>query len=82
MTDEDRKAIIAVLQLISASLGAQEEERESIKEIVKASSEKFGIDKKKLRKMAKTFHKNSFNEEVTSMVEFQELYETVVVGDS
>jgi hypothetical protein len=54
-------------------------EKEFQKEAITDASEKFNMNKRILRKMAKVYHNNSFTEEVMEMEEFQTLYESVVI---
>lgn len=63
---------------ISASMTRIEAEKDLMKEIVKKLNEDHGLSKKALNKMAKTYHKQSFNKEVEEQDEFQTLYEEVL----
>ena len=64
---------------ISNSMLRIKSEREYIKEAIDAAAEKYDMNKRILRKMAKVYHNNSFTDEVTEMEEFQALYESVVI---
>lgn len=79
MIDQDKKDILGVLTEISNSMLRIKSEREYIKEAIDAAAEKYDMNKRILRKMAKVYHNNSFTDEVTEMEEFQELYESVVI---
>jgi hypothetical protein len=79
MIDQDKKDILGVLTEISNSMLRIKSEREYIKEAIDAAAEKYDMNKRILRKMAKVYHNNSFTDEVTEMEEFQALYETVVI---
>jgi len=77
--DQDKKDILGVLTEISNSMLRIKSEREYIKEAIDAAAEKYDMNKRILRKMAKVYHNNSFTDEVTEMEEFQALYESVVI---
>ena len=79
MIDQDKKDILGVLTEISNSMLRIKSEREHIKEAIDAAAEKYDMNKRILRKMAKVYHNNSFTDEVTEMEEFQALYESVVI---
>lgn len=79
MIGQDKKDILGVLTEISNSMLRIKSEREYIKEAIDAAAEKYDMNKRILRKMAKVYHNNSFTDEVTEMEEFQALYESVVI---
>lgn len=74
---QSRKAILGGMQEISSSMTRIAAERELIKEIVNRVSEENEIDKKLFRRMAKTFHKDSYSAETTQDEEFSHVYELV-----
>jgi hypothetical protein len=79
MIEQDKKALKDVLVEISNSLTRMDAERDYIKEAINEASEKFDINKKILRKMAKVYHRNNFTDEVTEMEEFQTMYESIII---
>lgn len=79
---EDRKKLMNGIKEISNSFTRIEGERELIKEIIADLSEKFDLTKPVLRKIARTYHKQNYNEETAQFEEFAELYEQVVNGPS
>jgi predicted site-specific integrase-resolvase len=79
MIDVDKKALKGVLDELSNSMLRVKSEKEFQKEAITDASEKFNMNKRILRKMAKVYHNNSFTEEVMEMEEFQTLYESVVI---
>jgi len=79
MIDVDKKALKGVLDELSNSMLRAKSEKEFQKEAIADAAEKFNMNKKILRKMAKVYHNNSFTEEVMEMEEFQTLYESVVI---
>ncbi len=80
MIEEDRKKMKDVLTEISNSMIRIKSEREFIKEAIEEAAEKFEMNKKILRKMAKVYHNNSFTDEIMEMEEFQTLYESIVIS--
>jgi len=79
MIEQDKNELRGVLQEISNSMTRMHAEKEYIKEAITAASEKYQLNKKFLRKMAKVYHQNNFTDEVSDMEEFQQLYETIVL---
>lgn len=75
----DRKKIKDALTEISNSMTRIESERDLIKDIKADLSEEFGeqLTKKQIARMARVFHKQSFQEEVASHEEFESLYEEI-----
>jgi hypothetical protein len=80
MIEEDRKKMKDVLTEVSNSMIRIKSEREFIKEAIEEAAEKFQMNKKILRKMAKVYHNNSFTDEIMEMEEFQTLYESIVIS--
>lgn len=78
MIETDKAKVLGVLKEISNAMTRIEGERDFIKEAIKAASDEHQIDKKHLRKLAKTYHKQNFSQEVAESEEFQQLYETIV----
>ena len=74
---ETRKAIRKVLDELSASMARIEGERDFISETIKNVSEEHQINKKTLRKMAKTYHRQNFSREVAENEEFETMYEQI-----
>jgi hypothetical protein len=73
--DENQlKSIRDALSEISNEMGVIDSHKEAIKDVIDALYDNFKIPKKVLRRMAKTHHKQSFQEEVTEDNEFEALY--------
>ena len=72
-----RKKIFGAMQEISNSLTRMDAEKDLIKEIVTDLSKEYELPKKILNKMAKTYHKRNFSEEVATNDAFETLYETI-----
>ena len=77
---EDRKKLMNGIKEISNCFTRIEGERELIKEVIADLAENFDLTKPVLRKIARTYHKQNFNEETAQFEEFTELYEQVVNG--
>jgi len=73
--DENQlKSIRDALSEISNEMSVNDSHKEAIKDVIDALYDNFKIPKKVLRRMAKTHHKQSFQEEVTEDNEFEALY--------
>lgn len=75
---EDLKKIKSVMKTISDSLTSIEGHRSLINEEIKAVAEEYSIPSRLIRKMAKTFHKQTINAEIQAMEEFEVLYDRVI----
>jgi hypothetical protein len=73
----NKQDILNCLGEISNSLTRIEAERDLIKEVLTRMQDEFEIPKKLSRKLAKTYHKRNFEEEVATNNDFVETYETV-----
>jgi hypothetical protein len=73
----DKAKVLGCLQEISNSLTRIEAERDLIKEILQKMQDECEIPKKLSRKLAKVYHKRSFEEEVAEQNDFVEIYENV-----
>lgn len=74
---ESRKAIKKVLDELSGCMTRIEGERDYISETIKKLSEDYQLNKKVLRRMAKTYHKQNFSSEIAENEEFEIMYEQV-----
>jgi hypothetical protein len=74
----DKKKIKDALFEISGSMTRIESERELIKDIIDDLVEKFELPKKAVSKIARAYHKQSFNQDVADSEEFQELYSSLL----
>lgn len=73
----DRKAILDCMKEISASMTRIGAERELIREAITNICDQQNLSKKTFRRMAKTYHKQNFNQEVEEHEEFETMYETI-----
>jgi hypothetical protein len=65
------------MQEISNSLTRTEAERDLVKDIIKETCDKFELDKKIFRRMAKVYHRRNYSEEVAEHEAFELLYENI-----
>jgi len=75
MIEADRVKLKKVLDDVSNMMTMVEAERSAINESINEASKNFNIDKKVLRKIAKTYHKQNFNDEVATNETLVEVYE-------
>lgn len=75
---EDRKKIREMLQEVSNSMTRIAGEKDYIREALKEFSKQYEIPKRTLNKMAKIYHKQSYNLEQQEFEEFETLYETIL----
>ena len=75
MIEADRVKLKKVLDDVSNMMTMVEAERSAINESINEASKNFNIDKKVLAKIAKTYHKQNFNDEVATNETFVEVYE-------
>lgn len=73
----DREKILRMVKEISDSMTRIESERDLIKETINDMSDQFQLNKKYIRKMAKVYHKQNFQQEKQETEEFETLYEQV-----
>lgn len=73
----DKEKILGCLQEISNSYTRVEAERDFIKEVLQRMQDEFELPKKLSRKLARTYHKRNFEEEVAEQSDFQTIYENV-----
>jgi hypothetical protein len=74
---QNKAEILSCLNEISNSLTRIEAERDLIKEILERMQEEFEIPKKLSRKLAKTYHKKNYEQEVADQEDFNNVYESV-----
>lgn len=78
MIDHDKQKILGVLKEVSNAMTRIESERDYIKDAIKTAAEEHQLEKKVLRKMATTYHKQNFEQLQGETEEFVQLYETIV----
>jgi hypothetical protein len=73
----DKAKVLGCLQEISNSLTRVEAERDHIKDVLQKLQDECEIPKKLGRKLARTYHKRNYEEEVAEQSDFQSIYENV-----
>jgi len=71
---EDRKSLRDAVNEISNAYTRTEAERDLVKDIVATISKKLDIPPRTIRKIARIYHSQSFNEEQQSFEELESLY--------
>ena len=79
-TPVDKLKLLDALQDISTSMTRTDAERDLLKNIKKDICDELQLNRKVLNKLARTYHKGNFNEEVEMHKDFESLYETVTKG--
>lgn len=74
LSPEVKQAIKDLVGEVSNSMTRMESERDLIKEAIKAIAEDHELDKKILRKMCRTYHKQRFHTEKQDNEKFEETY--------
>jgi hypothetical protein len=77
MSEEAKKAVKGLVGEVSGSMTRMEAERDLIKEAIKAIADDHDLDKKILRKMCRTYHKQRFHTEKQDNEEFETAYAEV-----
>lgn len=78
LQEADKKVFKAALDILSEHFTTIEDEREMIKETIAELSDQFSLDKKTIRKIARTYHKQNFIDERKSFSDFEDLYEQII----
>jgi hypothetical protein len=76
-TPEDKLKLLNALKEISSSMTRMEAERDLIKTVKSDICDDLQLNKKVLSKLARTYHKGNYSEEVELHKDFETLYETV-----
>jgi len=77
LTPDDVKKVAQAIQTINDSMTRVAAERDLVKETINSVCEELGFPKKLLRRMAKTYYKQSFESDVQEDQDFQNTYEAV-----
>jgi len=77
LTPNDKLKLVSALKDFSTSLTRVEAERDLQKTLRNDICEELQLNKKVFTKLAKTYHKQNFADEVATHEEFEQLYETV-----
>jgi len=76
----DRQKLKLALEQITDSMSRQEAEKDHIKEVITMIKEKFEIEPKHTRKLAKTMYDRSYADLQQENEDFELLYESIVEG--
>lgn len=75
----DQKKILEAMKEASDSMLRIEAEKDQIKAIISSLDEDFeGLNKKYIRKLISTYHKNNIDKQIGESEDFQELYAAIV----
>ena len=78
LTPEDRQVFGKAILELNDSMTRVGAERELQKEIINETFDKLGVDKRLIRRMAKTYFKASFKDEIQENTDFEEFYSTIM----
>jgi F0F1-type ATP synthase delta subunit len=78
LTEEQQNRLKKALKDASDSHLRAEAEAEYLREVIKKIAEDLKIPKKLVNALAKTYHKNNFDEVVAEHEAFEKMYKTVV----
>lgn len=77
LTPNDKLKLEAALKDMSTSFARQDAERDLQKNVIGDICEELNLNKKIFRKLAKTYYKQNFDQEVATHEEFEQLYEEI-----
>ncbi len=80
MNPNDKVKLIGALKDMSVSMARMDAERDLQKNIKNDICKELDLNKKVFSKLAKTYHKQNFSEEVQLHQEFETLYESVTAN--
>jgi hypothetical protein len=78
LSPEDKKVLKKAIMELDDSFRRVDAERDLQKEIIAATFDKLGVEKKLIRRLANSYHKANFKDEVESNNTFETFYEEVV----
>jgi Spy/CpxP family protein refolding chaperone len=82
LTSEQKQQLKKAIQELNDSMTRAAAERELQKEGINDVSEKLGLDKRLVRRLAKTYFKANFNQESEENKMFEEFYAVVINSKS
>ena len=77
LTPEDKEKLKVAVGKIDDSLTRVAAERDFIKTTIDDLADQIGLEKKVIRKLAKTYHKASFKMDKEEFENFEEIYTTI-----
>jgi hypothetical protein len=75
---KDRDDLFKVIKECSDSLTRADAESDYVRESITEVSKKLQVPKKLVAKMVKVYHKQNYDEEVSTHEQFETLYQTVI----
>lgn len=78
LSADDKKSLKKSIMELNDSMTRVAAERDLQKEIITEAFDKLGVDKKLVRKMAKSYFLSNFKDEVSWNNRFEEFYDAVV----
>jgi len=76
----DQQALQGMVKEMANCLHRIEDEQQQMKDIIDTSKEKYDMEPKHMRRLAKALHKHNFPDVQAEYEEFELLYETIVEG--
>ena len=80
LSEDQKRRLKGVIVEVSNSLTRQDSEKDYQKEALSDIATEFSIDKKIVTKMAKTFYKDSFDQDVESFEAFEQWYDGLLAN--
>lgn len=77
VSQEDKIKLLDALKEISASMSRVEAERDLLKIVKNDICDELQLNRKVLNKLARTYHKGNYTEELEFQRDFEKLYETL-----
>ena len=74
----DREKLFKVIQECSNSMTRVDGEKDFVKESIDAIAKDLQLPKKLVARLVKVYHKQNYDEEVSTHEQFEQIYETVV----
>lgn len=81
LSDSDKKKVKNAVQELNDSFTRVASERDLQKEIINDLNDAVGVDKKLIRKLAKTYFKANFNTEKEEYQTFEDYYSSIIQGN-
>lgn len=78
LTDAQKKELKLAVTQLNDSLTRQAAEKDHQKAVIDAISDKTGVEKKIVRRMAKVYYKSNYDEEQEANRSFEEFYDGVM----
>ena len=82
LNENDRNRLKNAIREMNDGLTRISSERDLQKEIINTLHDELGLDKKIVRRMARTYYNANFNTEVEENKSFEELYSVIINGNT